>query len=82
MHIFHTMEVEDVHLATCFDYKEHYESTKSVVEDMIVIIPFWHNTTALPDLIGLMLGYNQGNEYIDFVIEMMDCGTGIHSTLK
>ena len=81
-HVVHTMATGASQLATCVKYEENGESTNSVFEDMVTKISFGHNTAALPDLTGLMLGYDQGYVFRDFLSKMMDCGTRIHSTLK
>ena len=69
-------------LASCVKYEEVRENTQSVFNEMITKIAFDHNTAALPDLTGLMLGYDWGYVYKECVADMMDCGTCIHSTLK
>lgn len=62
--------------------KTEIETTNSAFDDMITKIAFGHNTAAAPDLAGLMIGYDRGYVFRDFVAKMMDSGTCIHSTLK
>ena len=81
-HIVHTMAAGASQLASCVKYEENGETTNSVFEDMITKIAFGQNTTALPDLTGLILGYDRGYVFRDFISKMVDCGARIHSTLK
>ena len=81
-HVVRTMATDASQLATCVKYKEIGETTNSVFKEMITKISFGHNTAALPDLTGLMLGYDRGYVFRDFVANMMNCGARIHSILK
>ena len=81
-HVIHTMATGALQLATCVKYEENGETTNSAFDDMITKIAFGNNTAATPDLTGLMLGYDRGYVFRDFIAKMTDCGTRIHSTLK
>ena len=54
-------------VATCVKYKEVGETANTVFEDMITNISFDHNTAAMTDLTGLMLGYDMGYGFHNFV---------------
>ena len=79
--VVHTMATGAIQLATCVKYEENGESTNSVFDNLITNIAFGHNTAALPNLTGLMLGYYRGYIFKEFVAKMMDCGARIHSTM-
>ena len=81
-HVVHTMATGASQLETCVKYEENGESINLVFEDMVTKISFGHNTAALLDLTGIILGYDRGYFFKDFISKMMDCGTRIHSTLK
>ena len=81
-HVVHTMATAALQLATCAKYEENGETTNSALDDMITKISFGNNTAGAPDLTGLMLGYDRGYVFREFVAKMIDCGTRIHTTLK
>ena len=49
---------------------------------MITKVAFGHNTAVLLDLNELVLGYERGYVFRDFVAKMMDHRKHIHSTIK
>ena len=81
-HVVHTMATGTIQLATCVKYEENGDTANSIFDNMITNIAFGHNTAALPNLTGLMLGYDRGYVFRDCIAKMMDCGSRIHSTLK
>ena len=66
-HVVPTMATGVSHISTCVKYGENGKSTSSVFEEMVIKIPFSHNTATLSDLIGLILGYDQGYDFRDFL---------------
>ena len=81
-HVVHTMAAGASQLASCVKYEENGDITNSILEDMVMKTSFGHNTAALPDLTSLMLGYDRGYIFRDFIPKMVDCGARTHFTLK
>ena len=50
-------------------------------ESMVRKIEFGHNIVDQPNLTGLILGYDRGCVFRDFIAKM-DCGSRIRSTLN
>ena len=67
-HVVHTMATGAMQLATCVKYEENGETTNSIFDSMITNIAFGHNTAALPNLTGLMLGYDRGYVFRELLL--------------
>ena len=59
VHVIHTMATGALQLASSVKYEENGKTTNSAFDDVIKKIAFGNNTSAVPDLAGLMLGYDR-----------------------
>ena len=59
-HGIHTMATGTFQLSMCAKYEYNVKTVNSVFDNMITEIAFGNNTTDVLNLIGLMIGYDQG----------------------